>query len=121
MPSPFPGMDPFLEDPALWPDVHSRLINISSELLVAQLRPKYFVQIDERLYVANDQDAARGVIVPDLRVREVDPSEFALQPTRAATAVIDPGLEVEFEFEVREGRLEIFDRDLQRVVTVVEF
>ncbi|MFN0055331.1 MAG: DUF4058 family protein [Planctomycetales bacterium] len=22
MPSPFPGMDPYLEDPGLWPDVH---------------------------------------------------------------------------------------------------
>ena len=26
MPSPFPGMDPFLEDPSFWPDVHLNLI-----------------------------------------------------------------------------------------------
>jgi len=25
MPSPFPGMDPYLEHPALWPDVHLSL------------------------------------------------------------------------------------------------
>jgi hypothetical protein len=24
MPSPFPGMDPYLEHPDLWPEVHSR-------------------------------------------------------------------------------------------------
>jgi hypothetical protein len=24
---PFPGMDPWLEHPALWPDVHNRLID----------------------------------------------------------------------------------------------
>ena len=23
MPSPFPGMDPYLEDPDFWPDVHA--------------------------------------------------------------------------------------------------
>jgi hypothetical protein len=27
MPSPFPGMDPYLEAPELWPDVHHRLIS----------------------------------------------------------------------------------------------
>jgi len=57
MPSPFPGMDPYLENPSLWPDGHGRLINIASELLLAQLRPKYFVQIDERLYLANDNES----------------------------------------------------------------
>jgi hypothetical protein len=71
MPSPFPGMDPYLEEPTLWPDVHGRLINAASELLLAQLRPKYFVQIDERLYLANDNDEARDLIIPDLRIREV--------------------------------------------------
>lgn len=27
MPSPFPGMDPYLEHPSRWSEVHSRLIN----------------------------------------------------------------------------------------------
>ncbi|MBW3540169.1 MAG: DUF4058 family protein [Planctomycetes bacterium] len=27
MSSPFPGMDPYLEDPAFWPDFHSTFIN----------------------------------------------------------------------------------------------
>ncbi len=27
MPSPFPGMDPYLEPPHLWPDVHHALIS----------------------------------------------------------------------------------------------
>jgi hypothetical protein len=26
MPSPFPGMDPYLENPEFWPGVHNRLI-----------------------------------------------------------------------------------------------
>lgn len=121
MPSPFPGMDPYLEDPTLWPDVHGRLINVASELLLSQLRPKYFIQIDERLYLANADDEASGVIVPDLRIREV-----ASGPRGGAsatqTAQAAPGLELAYgwEFEVKESYLQVIDRELHRVVTVVE-
>ena len=54
MPSPFPGMDPYLEDPELWPDVHHNLIAVSAEMLQARLRPNHLVRIDERLYEADD-------------------------------------------------------------------
>jgi len=33
MKSPFPGMDPFLEQPAYWPDFHSRFINVWCEAI----------------------------------------------------------------------------------------
>lgn len=120
MPSPFPGMDPYLEDPALWPDVHHELISVARELLLAQLRPKYFVQIDERLYLANDNDEARALIVPDLRVREVAPA--AAPGPNGRSAAIAPGIELAWgwEFEVRESYIQVFDRESQRVVTVVE-
>jgi hypothetical protein len=48
MPSPFPGMDPYLEDPDLWPDVHLNLILGSQAVLSSQLRPKYVVRAEER-------------------------------------------------------------------------
>ena len=35
MPSPFPGMDPYLEHPQLWQEVHSRLIVAISDALGA--------------------------------------------------------------------------------------
>lgn len=49
MPSPFPGMDPYLELGPRWPDLHQRLITYSSELLQPQLLPKYIARIDERI------------------------------------------------------------------------
>ncbi|MDE0462731.1 MAG: DUF4058 family protein, partial [Caldilineaceae bacterium] len=49
MPSPFPGMDPYLEYGARWPDLHQRLIAYSSEILQPQLLPKYVARIDERI------------------------------------------------------------------------
>ena len=33
MPSPFPGMDPYLENPVLFPDLHDRMIAYLSEAL----------------------------------------------------------------------------------------
>lgn len=43
MPSPFPGMDPYLEEPAPWGGVHSALISILRELLARQVSPRFFV------------------------------------------------------------------------------
>lgn len=40
MPSPFPGMDPYLEQSERWPDLHQRLIAYISEELQPQLLPK---------------------------------------------------------------------------------
>lgn len=47
MSSPFPGMDPFLEDPTEWGGVHSRLINSTSDVLADIVSPHFFVKIIE--------------------------------------------------------------------------
>src|SRR5580692_545534 len=46
MPSPFPGMDPFIEG-QLWQDFHTSFITVLREQLVPQVRPRYVVQIEE--------------------------------------------------------------------------
>ena len=51
MPTPFPGMDPYLEQPRLWPDVHNALIAEMRNTLVPQLRPRYSVALEERTYL----------------------------------------------------------------------
>src|SRR3954453_17767246 len=70
MPSPFPGMDPYLEDPALWPDVHHALIEMIRETLVPRVRPKYLVRVEQRVYLNAVDDPAYRVLVPDLRIVE---------------------------------------------------
>lgn len=52
MPSPFPGMDPYLEARSLWPDVHQRMITYIAEHLQPQLRPTYVARIGERIQLA---------------------------------------------------------------------
>ncbi len=47
----FPGMDPYLENPKLWPGVHSRLIVYLADQLELMLRPKYVAAVEERVFV----------------------------------------------------------------------
>ncbi|MBI5350560.1 MAG: DUF4058 family protein, partial [Chloroflexi bacterium] len=53
MPSPFPGMDPYLENPTMWPDLHHRLITYIADTLQPALRPNYNARIGERVYLVS--------------------------------------------------------------------
>ncbi|HTE20380.1 MAG TPA: DUF4058 family protein [Armatimonadota bacterium] len=57
MPSPFPGMDPYLEHPSRWPNVHYSLISALRDTLQPLLRPRYWVAMEERVYVADSPSA----------------------------------------------------------------
>lgn len=50
MPSPFPGMDPYLEHPSLWPDIHNSLTIAIADALSPLVTPVYFVGVNERIY-----------------------------------------------------------------------
>lgn len=118
MPSPFPGMDPYLEDHALWPDVHHKLMTAISDSLAPILAPHYVVRVEERVFLCREDDPARSVLVPDLSVREAAPEPWGQSSTSdAAQAVL---VQVIAEEEMREYRLEIRTPRGDRVVTVIE-
>ncbi len=123
MPSPFPGMDPYLEEPVIWPDVHHGLISVFQETLNARLRPKYRVRVEERVYVSDEDDPGRSVIIPDLRVAQKDVrASLPLPATRAEQIETAKPIEVTtlLEEEIHEARLEIIDRAQRLVVAVIE-
>jgi hypothetical protein len=68
MPSPFPGMDPYLEHPATFPGLHSRLITNLSDALQLRLPPPYFAEINERTWV----ELSQREIEPDVNVLQSD-------------------------------------------------
>jgi hypothetical protein len=72
MPSPFPGMDPYLEQPDHWPEYHSRLIVAIADALMPQLRPKYEVAIEKHIYEVNTFEGESGLLVgiPDVAVNQ---------------------------------------------------
>ncbi|NET59617.1 MAG: DUF4058 family protein [Symploca sp. SIO2E6] len=63
MSSPFPGMDPYLEHPDFWAEVHSRLIVAIANFLVPRIRPKYRVAMEKRIYEASETDGNNLLVV----------------------------------------------------------
>jgi hypothetical protein len=47
MRSPFPGMNPYLEQDDVWRDFHERFLPAAAEVIGAQVQPAYIVKIDE--------------------------------------------------------------------------
>jgi len=66
----FPGMDPFLEDPAYWLDFHSRFVNCWCEAIADVLPPNYEAGIGERVYLIEHDPDARKLGYPDVAVTE---------------------------------------------------
>ncbi len=52
MPSPFPGMDPFLEDAKVWPAFHHQLVAALYQLLLPGLVDRYRARVVVRQYVS---------------------------------------------------------------------
>ncbi|RRR73552.1 MAG: DUF4058 family protein [Candidatus Viridilinea halotolerans] len=119
MPTPFPGMDPYLEHPALWPDLHNSLISALSDELAPQLRPRYYVALEERMYTDEPGDlvlAGRAdvalVATPNLPV--LAPA-LATNPEVEAVIVALPLPDM-----IRETYLEVRTVASGEVVTVIE-
>src|SRR5947209_13670426 len=94
MKSPFPGMDPFIEDRGLWPDFHDDLIAEIKRSLAARLPERYFVQTGERSYVviAGIDEKETKPIYPDVGI-EKPASIGRASETRRARAVAEPVLD----------------------------
>ena len=71
MPSPFPGMDPFIES-QLWRDFHHSVITQIRDSLQTRLRPRYVTHIEENVYVAREDGDLLRIIAPDVSVVQKD-------------------------------------------------
>ena len=63
MPSPFPGMDPYLESPDIFPDFHDSFITYLREALQATLPARYFAALGRRLWIELTHDEFREPFV----------------------------------------------------------
>jgi hypothetical protein len=127
MPSPFPGMDPYLEGPE-WRSVHTHLSVEIARYLAPKLRPRYVVRT-EKSYVlsAPDADDAGAVAVsrrsPDVSVVR---SEVQAPPQRgggsggAAVPEAPMHLALVMPEEVPQITLEIHDVAERSLVTAIE-
>jgi hypothetical protein len=123
MPSPFPGMDPYLEKPSLWPDVHIELISAIRAALNLQLDPSYFAQIQERIYISTEDDPGRVVLSPDVQITSptLEGRPATLTSEAGVLEIAEPlVLQTLLDEEIREPYLEIIDAGSRKVVTVIE-
>ena len=120
MPSPFPGMNPYLEQPAVWPDFHDGFIYRMRSLLTPLVRPKYYVRMQEQVYLHElPHPEARLIGRPDLTLSaaETEPA------TDGSVGVLESPARItlmEQQDEIRADALEIIDRADGHVVTAIE-
>lgn len=121
MPSPFPGMDPYLEGPNFWPEVHSRLMVEIADVLVPQLRPKYRVALEKRVYESSGNESVL-VGIPDVIVQRRQPTSQGDSNVAVATPPTQNPLPVEvpMTMEFREAYLEVREMATGEVVTAIE-
>jgi hypothetical protein len=113
-------MNPYIEQPAVWQDFHTRFMSTAAEVIGAQVRPRYFVKIEEHLFVRERSAGERRPFGrPDVSI--LSGNQTVPVPSTgtaiAAPAVVFTPDAVEEEVQ---RYLELRDRQTREVVTVVE-
>src|SRR6516164_4840086 len=62
MPSPFPGMNPYLETDSIFEELHTQMLAEMQALLQPQLRPKYVARLERHLSEGSVWDAPQTAI-----------------------------------------------------------
>jgi hypothetical protein len=112
-------MDPYLENPEFWPEVHSRLIIAIADAIAPQLRPKYRVAVEKRIYQMADEDSVL-VGIPDVVVGRSLTTEKSSNIAVAAPAAKPLIVNIPIPEEVREAYLEVREVSTGEVVTAIE-
>ena len=118
MPSPFSGMNPFLEQRSVWHDFHEAFLPAVRQELTQQVRPDFFIRIGEHVYIhelsaEERQFVGRG----DVTIHQPgQPQRTSDLATLAAPSHVRlPAVDIE-----QVSFLEVCDCDDQRVITVIE-
>lgn len=118
MPSPFPGVDPFVEGPD-WEDFHHTFITELKTQLVPLVRPKYVVRTDLRVYQQTPLD-------DDLTLSKPDVGLYQQLPTATLPVVESPEPDeplvalLPMPEEIQEAYITLRRKDDDRLVTVIE-
>lgn len=110
----FPGMNPYLESPYRWPEIHHQLISEIATALNAQVVPKYRAAVETRVYVD-----LSIVGIPDVSVTK-ESEQRNIQSSSVAVFTKPERVTIPFPCEIKEGFLEIRETATRKVITVIE-
>jgi hypothetical protein len=129
MKSPFPGMDPYIENSGLWTDFHDDLVAEMKRALALVLPERYFVQLGERSYIvlAGTNGKEERPFYPDVGV-EASREQERVAKASGGVAVAEPAAEgaavtmrAFIDEHFRENFIEIYESDPEmRLVTSIE-
>jgi hypothetical protein len=126
MPSPFPGMDPYLEGD-LWQEFHETLASAIRAQIMPRLAPKYVALLAKR-YVLDRSALAvfdllrERVIYPDVHVVHPPGAPPMASAGATGTAIAAPAVELPSVYPAETPQLSIEIRDVaeRRLVTLIE-
>jgi hypothetical protein len=113
-------MDPYLEAPHYWSDVHGQFINALSNALADAVSPHFVVRFESRVYVATADEVLLGQIIPDVYILNRPTAEAISAATASATIVPPTVIEPLFDREIHERYIEIRDAASREIVTTLE-
>jgi hypothetical protein len=122
MPSPFPGMDPYLEG-ELWTNFHTQLAVVIAQMLNPRLAPRYVAVTKkyqnsvgpEEIAIAAETDT----LTPDVGIAQI---AFQAATSRTAAVLTPPlNLETVISIPVTHVWVKILDMKHRRLVTAIEF
>lgn len=124
---PFPGMNPYLENPDLWSELHHRLITAIADCIEPSLSQEYRVAIEKRTYMSLPEESLL-IGIPDVSVIA---TSTKTKSSKSNTAVMTLPAKTETEteiqtvtlpipIEIKEAYLEIKESKTGRVITVIE-
>ena len=117
-------MDPYLEDPELWPDVHHTLISEIRSLLNPLICTKYVARVDVRVYTIDDADPARDLFrIRDVKIESASTLVGPRVRRQAKLSEVDESLEIMTmadDDSVEEAFIRIVDAKSKNPVTHIE-
>ncbi len=124
MPSPFPGIDPYLESQHYWPDFHANFVPAWREAVGAALPGHYEARIDEQVEILELDPNGSRFIRPDVAVIHqpgTSPRAPAREPSGSGLATLE-AVTIPFPVmeEVRERWIKIIHRPSRKLIAVLE-
>ncbi|MGH2542185.1 MAG: DUF4058 family protein [Ardenticatenaceae bacterium] len=95
MGSPYPGMDPYLEEPDLWAGFHHHLAEEILRQLNPLIVPKYFAEVEVHTVLQEVGIAMTHSVYPDAAILEIAP-----QRPGPSTAIAVPGAPIQRVVEI---------------------
>jgi Protein of unknown function (DUF4058) len=124
MPSPFPGMDPYLEHPDFWQETHHWLIIAIADSIMPQIRPKYEIGIKQHIYkndINNYNHNSISLNIPNVAIeRQSNTIDVSTRSVAIGMFTIPTIVKVPTTEKIKQTYLEVREMATKQVVTAIE-